>query len=121
MTVLISAVMDLDPAHARRILEEARPLIEAALAEPGCEAYSWALDPFTPGRVHVFERWLDEESLAGHFQLPAYTEMRVQLRSAGPIKSTSRKYRVDRDEPVYDETGSPRADFFCPATTAPKR
>ena len=118
MTILISAVMDLDPQHARTIIEEARPLIEDSLEEPGCEAYSWALDPFHPGRVHVFERWTDEESLASHFKLPAYTEMRRQLRSCGPIKSSSRKYRVNHDEPVYDDTGTARADFFTTVSAA---
>lgn len=112
MTILITAVMDLDPAHAERIILEARPLIEASLAEPGCEAYSWALDPLTPGRIHVFERWTDEASLAEHFKVPNYLDMRTHLRSAGEIVSRSRKYRVAHDEPVYDETGTPRADFF---------
>ncbi|NLR73206.1 antibiotic biosynthesis monooxygenase [Novosphingobium sp. ERN07] len=118
MTILITAVMDLDPEAADRILRDSRPLIEASLAEPGCEAYSWALDPLTPGRVHVFERWTDEAALAHHFSLPNYTEMRSQLRSAGPVVSTSRKYLVAHDEPVYDETGTPRADFFTQPTAA---
>ncbi|MES2290686.1 MAG: putative quinol monooxygenase [Pseudomonadota bacterium] len=118
MTILITATMDMDPAHAERIILEARALIEDSLAEPGCLAYSWALDPLTPGRVHVFEKWTDEASLANHFTLPNYLDMRTQLRSAGPIKSQSRKYRVDHDEPVYDETGTPRADFFTLASSA---
>lgn len=112
MTIIISATMELDPEHAERIVTEARALIEASLAEPGCEAYSWALDPLNPGRIEVFEKWTDEASLAHHFTLPNYTEMRTQLRSAGPITSRSRKYLVKHDEPVYDESGIPRADFF---------
>lgn len=112
MTIIVSATMELDPAHAERILQEARPLIEASLAEPGCLAYSWALDPLHPGRVEVFEKWVDEASLAYHFSVPNYTDMRVLLRSAGSIKSTSRKYLVTHDEPVYDPDGNPRADFF---------
>ncbi|MBF7015265.1 putative quinol monooxygenase (plasmid) [Novosphingobium resinovorum] len=112
MTILIVATMQLDPAHAERIVHEARPLIEASLEEPGCLAYSWALDPLNPGRIEVFEKWTDEAALAHHFTLPNYTEMRTQLRSAGPIESRSRKYLVAHDEPVYDETGTPRADFF---------
>lgn len=115
MTILITATMDLDPAHAERIILGARGLIEASLAEPGCNAYSWALDPLTPGRIHVFESWSSEAALAHHFSLPNYLEMRTHLRSAGPIVSRSRKYRVDHDEPVYDETGTPRADFFTAA------
>jgi quinol monooxygenase YgiN len=112
VTILITATMDINPEHAERIILEARPLIEASLAEPGCEAYSWALDPLHPGRVHVFERWTDEAALANHFTLPNYTEMRTHLRSAGPIVSKSRKFKVVHDEPIYDETGTPRADFF---------
>lgn len=112
MTIIISATMELDPEHAERIVLEARPLIEASLDEPGCLAYSWALDPLHPGRIEVFERWTDEAALAHHFTLPNYTEMRTQLRSAGSIKSTSRKFLVSHDEPIYDDTGTPRADFF---------
>ena len=112
MKIIISATMELDPEHAESIILKARPLIEDSLAEPGCEAYSWAIDPLNPGRIEVFERWTDEAALAHHFTLPNYTEMRTVLRSAGPIKSTSRKYLVQHDEPVYDDTGTPRANFF---------
>lgn len=111
MTIVLVAVMEIDPAHAGRIIEQSRPLIEASLAEPGCLAYSWALDPLTPGRVHVFEEWTDEAALANHFTLPNYTDMRSQLRSAGPIKSTSRKMLVAHQEPVYDQSGTPCAQF----------
>ncbi|WP_221796313.1 putative quinol monooxygenase [Aquisediminimonas sediminicola] len=112
MTIIVSAVMELDPAHAERIILEARPLIEASLDEPGCLAYSWSLDPLNPGTINVFEKWTDEAALAYHFTLPNYTEMRQVLRSAGPIKSNSCKYLVAREEPIYDADGKPRADFF---------
>jgi quinol monooxygenase YgiN len=104
--------MDMDPSHSERLIREAQPLIEASLEEPGCKAYTWSHDPFVPGRVNVYEQWMSEEALAEHFTLPAYLDMRVHLRSAGAIKSISRKFRVDHDEPVYDESGTPRADFF---------
>jgi quinol monooxygenase YgiN len=116
--IIVSATMDLDPVHAQRIVESARHLIEASLAEPGCEAYSWALDPLNPGRIEVFELWTSEAALAHHFSLPSYTEMRTHLRSAGPIQSVSRKYRIAHDEPIYDPSGSPRADFFTLAESA---
>ena len=112
MTIIIWAQADLDPAHAHELIAEARPLIEAALAEPGCEAYTWAHDPFVPGRVQVFERWASEEALAAHFRNPAYTDMGQHLRSRGPITIVSRKFRVDAEGPIYDETRTPRADFF---------
>jgi quinol monooxygenase YgiN len=112
MTIIMWAQMDMDPDHAHRIIAEAKSLIDDALAEPGCEAYTWSHDPFVPGRVNVFERWTSEEALAAHFKNPAYTDMGKQLRSAGPIVAASRKFRVDAEGPIYDETRTPRADFF---------
>ena len=112
MTIIIWAQADIAPDEAHMLIEGAKPLIDAALAEPGCEAYSWAHDPFTPGRVHVFERWASEEALAAHFKNPAYTEMGAHLRSRGPITIVSRKFRVDAEGPIYDDTRTPRADFF---------
>ena len=111
MTILISAVMDLDPAHAEQIIRDAKPLIDGALAESGCKAYAWTLDPSIPGRVHVFEEWVDEASLAAHFSSTPYLGMRQHLRRAGPIKSSSRKYQISKSEPVYDTNGNPHADF----------
>ena len=34
------------------------------------------------------------------------------LRDCGIISADNRKYRVDLSEPVYDDTHTPRADFF---------
>lgn len=110
--ILIWAQMDLPLEHAHAIIDEAKPLIEAALEEPGCEIYTWSHDPYVPGRVNVFERWTSEEELAAHFLNPAYTDMGKQLRSRGPIVAQSRKFRVDVHGPIYDENRVPSAEFF---------
>ena len=54
MTIVIYAVVDLDPAQRGAALVNARPHVEAALAQPGCLAYAWTADPLDPARVHVF-------------------------------------------------------------------
>jgi len=111
MPVLVSAVIDLEPARAERAILDAQPFIAASRAERGCIAYDWAIDPATPGRIHVFEEWESEDALAGHFRDPSYAAMRDHVNAAGLIASRSRKYRCDATEPVYDADGTPAAHF----------
>ena len=113
MPIIIAGHLDFAPATVGKLILDARPLIEEALAEPGCRAYSWALDPLRPGRVHVFEEWDDEAALAGHFSASPYAEMGAHLQQGdGILGFEVKKYRCDHSEPVYDESGTPRADFF---------
>ena len=80
--------------------------------EPGCRAYVFAADPCVPGRIAVYELWEDEGSLAAHFKHRNYFNMRDMLGSVGLAGADNKKYRCDLAEPVYDTTGTPRADFF---------
>lgn len=115
MTIVIAGYLDFDPNRAEQMIRDAKPHIDAALAEPGCIAYNWAIDPLVPGRVHVFEEWSSEEALAGHFSAAPYADMGGHLQAVGILGFNVKKYRVDLIEPVYDETGVPRADFFTAA------
>lgn len=112
MPILIAGTLDFDPAKVERMLVDAAPLIEAGRAEPGCVAYDWALDPNHPGRVLVFEHWVDEAALANHFASAPYKEMGAHLNATGIVGFAVSKFRTDLEEPVYDESGTPRADFF---------
>lgn len=111
MPIIISAVIDFEPAGAEQALLDAQPFIAASRAEPGCVAYDWALDPATPGRVHVYEQWDSEEALAGHFRDPSYAAMRDHVGKSGLIVSRSQKCRFDLAEPIYDADGVPQAYF----------
>ena len=63
----------------------------------------------------MYERWDSEEALATHFAAAPYRDMRANLGAYG-IKGTDiLKYRADLVEPVYDPSGTPRADFFTAA------
>lgn len=115
MPIVIAGYLDFQPEQAEQMIRDAKPYIDAALAEPGCLAYSWAIDPLTPGRVHVFEEWASEEGLAGHFSAAPYAEMGAHLHKTGILGFNVKKYRFDIAEPVYDEAGTPRADFFTAA------
>ena len=110
--VTISGEIDLDPAKIHQALIDAQPLIAAALAEKGCVHYAWSLDPAKPGRMHVFEEWDSEADLCAHLAAEPYQQMSAHLSTVGLLGAVTRKYRVDHVEPVYDDQGRPRGDFF---------
>lgn len=110
MTILVTACIDVKPERRESLLNEAVPLIDAALAEKGCREYAWSIDPRHPGRIRVLEEWDDEACLKAHFENPAYTQMRDHISSA-VVEAGSMKYLVAKAAPIYDATGTPRADF----------
>jgi len=113
MTIVIAGHIDLEDGEKRaEVIASAKPFIEAAWGERGCVAYHWTADPFKDNRIHVFEEWADVETLAEHLSGKPYLDMLGHLRGAGIIGSKTQKYRIDLIEPVYDDTGTPRADFF---------
>jgi quinol monooxygenase YgiN len=112
--ILVAGTVEFDPARRDAALAAAAPLFEPTRAQPGCLAYVWSADPVSAGRVHVFEAWADEASLASHFAGPCYRDMLAVLRGHGLRAADVAKYRSDLSEPVYDASGRPRADFFTP-------
>jgi quinol monooxygenase YgiN len=111
LTILIAGEVDLPPENRAAALSGARELIAAALQEAGCRHYAWTADPFDPGRIHVFEQWDSEPELADHFKGDAYRGMLAHLGGHTILNSDTRKYRVDRQEPVYGADGIPSAQF----------
>lgn len=109
--IIISGTVDMPPENIGPAMEAARPLIEGALEEQGCLDYDWCPDPRIPGRIRVFERWASEADLHAHLNDKWYFDMRDCLGSFGITGAETLKYRVDLQEPVYDETGVARANF----------
>ncbi|MBI1186037.1 MAG: antibiotic biosynthesis monooxygenase [Alphaproteobacteria bacterium] len=112
MSILVSGVVDVDPARRDAALVAAKPFIDGALAQPGCLHYAWTADLTVPGRIYVFEEWTDEASFAAHLAGPQYRGMLGHMQGVEIRSAVTRKHRVSLSEPVYDETGKPRADFF---------
>ena len=112
MIILIAGTVDVDPQKRDAALEAGSPHMEATRAQKGCLDYVWSADLLVPGRIYVFERWESQEDLAAHFSGPHYLAMRDTIGAHGLRGADVSKYRIDLSEPVYDETGTPRADFF---------
>lgn len=112
MKIIISGTIEMDPEKILPALEKAKPLVDGALTQPGCLDYDWCPDPYTRGKIRVFERWESEKALADHFNNHWYSDMRATLGEFGIKGADVLKYRIDLAEPVYDETGVARANFF---------
>lgn len=112
--IIIAGTIDLaDPSRMAEALEKAGPLQQATRDdEPGCQAYVFSQDPCVEGRIAVYELWDDEASLAAHFKHQNYLNMGALLQEIGLAGADNNKFRCDYKEPVYDETMTPRADFF---------
>ena len=112
MIILIAGTGDVDPQKRDATLAAGCPHMEATRAQKGCLDYVWSPDLLVPGRIYVFERWESQEDLAAHLSGPHYLAMRNTIGAHGLRGADVSKYRIDLSEPVYDETGTPRADFF---------
>ena len=110
--IIIAGTVDVDPEQRDAALEAGCPHMEATRAWKGCLDYVWSADLLTPGRIYVFERWDGEENLKSHFEGPHYLAMRDTIAAHGLRGADVLKYKGDVSEPVYDSTGTPRADFF---------
>lgn len=119
MIVIAGHLEFADPAERDAVIEAAGPLLAPTLEEPGCRAYAFTADPCIDVRVQVFECWDDTPSLAGHFEHPNYTGMREVLRQGTRTATEIEKFRIPISEPVYDDTFTPRADFFTAGDPAP--
>ena len=111
--IAIAGTIDVDPSR-RDDCVAASVALQAATRtdEPGCLAYCFAADPVVAGRIQVYELWADEASLAAHFEHHNYLAMRQRLNEFKLLGADTKKFRIDRSQPVYDATRTPRADFF---------
>jgi quinol monooxygenase YgiN len=110
--IIVAGTVDVDPERRDAALVAGRPHMEATRAQAGCLDYTWTADELIPGRIYVFERWESQAALQAHFDGPHYIAMRNTIASFGLTRADVSKYRPQLSEPVYDSTGTPRADFF---------
>jgi quinol monooxygenase YgiN len=110
--IIVSGWIQLDPAKVAEALAAAAPFIRPVREWDGCLDYAWNADGIEPGRVYIYERWADEASFAAHLAGENYRNMRAHMGQYGAQAAEVLKYRIDLAEPVYDDTGTARADFF---------
>jgi len=112
MSIIIAGSVRVPRDKRDYLLKAGHRYTVASRAEPGCVHYTWSADPVDPEMIHVFELWTDEASLRKHFSGDAYINTLKLFADTCKVEADVSKYRVDLIEPVYDQEGEPRADFF---------
>ena len=110
--IIVAGRVEFDPKQRAAALAAASGLFAGTREQPGCLDYVGCADPSSESRVYVFERWQDQGSFAAHLDGPWYKNMLATLGKNGLRGADVAKHRVDKSEPVYDDKGKPRADFF---------
>ena len=96
MSLIVAGTVRVPPENIDAFRPQMAAMIEASLAEAGCEAYAYAADVLEPGLMHVFEVWRDQAALEAHFQ----TAHMAAWRAAWPAFGVS-----DRRLTLYDIAG----------------
>lgn len=112
MTIIVNGSLRLHADRREAALGGCFDLVVGARSQPGCLAYVWSADPHEADVVWVYERWESEGAFASHLSGPWYPGMLAHLGGHGLASADILKHRVDRSEPIYDESRTPRADFF---------
>ena len=112
MTTLVSGTLDIAADKRDQAIAAAAQVIPSIRSQQGCNHYVFCADPTSDTRVYVYENWATTEDLAAHLIGPLFAQMIEQLGKFAATNIEVSKFRVDLEEPVYDEQGKPRADFF---------
>jgi quinol monooxygenase YgiN len=98
--IVVSGLIQLDPAktdEARALIE---PLVTATLQEPGCAQYGFFIHATEPGSVRVFEEWESEEALAAHMASPHIATFMGSLGGLGITSANLTKYEIASTSPL---------------------
>jgi quinol monooxygenase YgiN len=66
MTIIVSGVLHVDPAHRDGFLAARVPILQHARRAPGCLDFSLSPDLLDASRVNVYERWRSHEDLLAY-------------------------------------------------------
>ena len=82
-SIIITGVIDLDPAKHDDAVVVLNAAMEATRAEDGCERYVFSADLNDPGRFHVSEQWRDQAANDAHSAGPALATLMGAMGSLG--------------------------------------
>src|SRR5690606_34092347 len=82
-SVVVAGNLVLKVGTFERLKPHMLAMIEASRAEPGCLAYSYAIDIGDPLVVRVHEEWTDRAALERHFETAHLKAWRAELARVG--------------------------------------
>jgi len=79
--IVVLAELHVAPESRRALLDAARAIHEATLAEPGCLRYDFFENALQPDRFIFVEEWEDAEELRVHFNTSDMATFRDRIQS----------------------------------------
>lgn len=61
--VIVAGHRRVEPENQQRYLQSCEPIVAAARSATGCLDFAIGADLVEPGRINIYERWTDRESL----------------------------------------------------------
>jgi quinol monooxygenase YgiN len=92
MSILVTGIIDFDPANRDQAIETVTACMEATRAEEGCEFYAFSGDLTEPGRFYVSEQWASQEAMDVHMQTPHLAALMGAMGSLGVTAASLTKW-----------------------------
>lgn len=92
--IVVSGIIELDPANRDAVVTLTDTLAAATLEEPGCLSYGFWVDPNNDGRFRVFEEWQDQDAIDTHFATSHMAAFMEGLGSLGVTGTSINRYVV---------------------------
>lgn len=111
MKFIIYAEIDVEADTRADLIETLGTLIDKIRTQTGCVKYDWSADGSNDKRINVYEEWADEDALTAHFAGENYKTMGLCIREHGILGAKARKFSINQEGPVFDETGTASVKF----------
>ncbi len=82
-TILVTGIIDLDPAKRDDAIAAVAKVMDATRAEDGCVTYTFSADVSDPGRFWLQEQWRDQASIDAHMNQPHLAELMAAMGELG--------------------------------------
>lgn len=91
-TIIVTGVIDLDPAKRDEAIAAAQEVMKATAAEEGSVAYTFSADLADPGRFHLVEQWASAEAMDAHMQTAHLAEFMAKIGQCGVTSAKLTKW-----------------------------
>ena len=91
-TIIVTGVIDLDPAKRDDAIAAALAVMESTRAEEGNEGYAFTADLADPGRLHVVEQWASAEAMDAHMKTAHLAEFMAKMGQCGVTSASLMKW-----------------------------
>ena len=91
-TIIVTGVIDLDPAKREDAIAAAVEVMEATRAEEGSVAYTFSADLVDPGRFHLVEEWASAAAMEAHMATAHLAEFMGKIGGCGVTSAKLTKW-----------------------------